>query len=774
MNKFFASLLCCSLTLPLLLQAETSQTQSPSQKKFTRKQLSQAANTPAKKPEEKKKTTEKTSGAPAKKTTSSPSKHSVISNSSRASVKRIPQKSKITKGSPVILAAADETEKKTSSLEETTSKHCEPGPNSFRFSMSHREGKGIGYPQGYTSLDMFFAFSATEKAHPFFDIRGHMSNDGKPAANIGFGIRYLPDMTNAVFGINAFFDFRQARHSTFEQLGLGLEILGTQWGLHLNGYMPIIRTDNVVEVSFYKFSGHSALIHLENEVALKGADASVSRSLVHRGFFDLDAYLGGYFFQGKKQLTAPGGYVKLTSSLSRFFSVELQGSYDTLYKMIFQGAAAINIPLGKRVKIGNPERSCYTETALTRNLTDPVSRFEMIVTHLQQDTEIGLDPRTDLPLSIVFVNNTAPLGGKGTAEEPYSTIFAAETNSAKGEMIYVYTGNGTSSGMDFSGITLKDRQWLQGSATSFDLLSTSGPVLIPAMTSQLPYISSLSYGVTLASDNIVNGFKITAFTANIYAPSSVINAQIMNNVLSDADTAGADIRFANAAGLINIESNKCDSILGTGIDITSTTTFSANIESNTFTNAGAANINMLLTGNSLSNIVIENNTLKNSTDGLQIILETNAISSIRIEANTFSTNGLGLFGTLNIFPRDQSTMTANIFTNTFSGPKSGIVTIASGTSNLTLGVLDNSIFSSASQGAVFTNDILSAATTTLGLVGNRSTSTVGYTFENLGIFDTFNVMSPNLELSGVEKINTGAIGTAGTITYIPFNPPTVE
>jgi|GEM_PF-2498936 len=772
MNKFFASLLCCSLTLPLLLQAETSQAQSPSQKKFTRKQLSQAANTPAKKPEEKKKTTEKTSAAPAKKTTSSPSKHSVISNSSGASVKRIPQKSKITKGTPVILAAADETEKKTTSSEETTSKHCEPGPNSFRFSMSHREGKGIGYPQGYTSLDMFFAFSATEKAHPFFDIRGHMSNDGKPAANIGFGIRYLPDMTNAVFGINAFFDFRQARHSTFEQLGLGLEILGTQWGLHLNGYMPIIKTDNIVEVSFYKFSGHSALIHLENEVALKGADASVSRSLVHRGFFDLDAYLGGYFFQGKKQLTAPGGYVKLTSSLSRFFSVELQGSYDTLYKMIFQGAAAINIPLGKRVKIGNPERSCYTETALSRNLTDPVSRFEMIVTHLHQDTEIGLDPRTGQPLSIVFVNNTAT-SGNGTAEDPYSTLLAAETNSSKGEMIYVYTGNGTSSGMDFFGITLKNRQWLQGSATSFDLLSTSGPVLIPALTTQLPYISSLDKGVTLASDNIVNGFKITAFGSNIYAPSSVVNAQITNNVLSDALTA--DIKFENAAGLINIESNKCNSILATyGIDIASTTIFSANIESNTFTNSGTANINMLLASNSMSNIVIENNILQNSTDGLEIILENNAISTTTIEGNTFSNQSAVLFGSLNIFPRDQSSVTANIFTNTFSGPTPGIYTVASGTSTLTLGVLNNFISSSASEGAVFVNDILSAATTTLALVGNTSTSTVGYAFENLGILDTFNVMSPNLQISGVEKINTGTIGIAGTITYIPYNPPTVE
>ena len=183
---------------------------------------------------------------------------------------------------------------------------------------------------------------------------------------------------------------------------------------------------------------------------------------------------------------------------------------------------------------------------------------------------------------------------------------------------------------------------------------------------------------------------------------------------------------------------------------------------------------MLLTSNSMSNIVIENNILQNSTDGLEIILENNAISTTTIEGNTFSNQSAVLFGSLNIFPRDQSSVTANIFTNTFSGPTPGIYTVASGTSTLTLGVLNNFISSSASEGAVFVNDILSAATTTLALVGNTSTSTVGYAFENLGLFDTFNVMSPNLQISGVEKINTGTIGIAGTITYIPYNPPTVE
>jgi hypothetical protein len=242
-----------------------------------------------------------------------------------------------------------------------------------------------------------------------------VTNDGNPAANVGLGLRYLPKKMNVVFGVNTFFDFRDARHSTFEQMGVGLEILGTQWKYNINGYFPMFKRDEIYKADFYKFSGNRVLVNLFHETAMPGGDTSIARSLIHRGFFDLDAYLGGYYFYGRQDLSAKGGYLKLRSNLSRFFTVEVQGSYDTLFKWIAQGAAAFNVPIGKRVRIEGKKRTCYERIALTRNITEPVSRFEMIVTHSNTEVTEGLDPRTSKPLYAVFVNNTMS-DGDGTAE----------------------------------------------------------------------------------------------------------------------------------------------------------------------------------------------------------------------------------------------------------------------------------------------------------------------------------------------------------------------
>ena len=204
---------------------------------------------------------------------------------------------------PVFLVAESESSPSNSLCSET----CTDPANALRISMSHTEGSGIGYDQGYTSLDAFINFSKFGNFYPFFDIRGHMSNDGHPSANGGFGVRYLPNSINAVFGINGFFDFRQARHSTFEQVGAGLEILGTQWKWTANGYLPIIQNTNITNVTFAEFSGHHALLYINRELALKGLESSLGRSLIHRGFYGLDLYLGGYIFEGHRGLRAKGG-----------------------------------------------------------------------------------------------------------------------------------------------------------------------------------------------------------------------------------------------------------------------------------------------------------------------------------------------------------------------------------------------------------------------------------------------------------------------------------
>ncbi|MBM3208257.1 MAG: hypothetical protein FJZ57_06625, partial [Chlamydiae bacterium] len=621
MNKVFASLICYSIMLPMLLPAEQSTKSLQTKKKYSRSEISQSAKSKNSNENER---SDNSSQLKNKNTNLVISKNTNENNKEKKSTRN---------SRPVLLVASDE-QISIDEMEQSLKAECEPGPNSFRFSMSHTEGKGIGYNHGYTSLDMFFTFGSIHNFRPFFDIRGHMSNDGNPSANVGFGVRYLPNSINAIFGANAFFDFRQARHSTFEQLGAGFEILGTQWKMNANCYFPIIKTTNVIDTSFYKFSGHNALIHIQREIAMKGADANLGRSLIQRGHYNLDAYIGGYYFEGHRGLKAPGGYFRLISNLSEFVSVGMQTSYDTLFKGILQGTAAINFPIGKRVKTGNKKRSCYTELALARELTQPVSRFEMIVTHLNQETSPALDPRTMQTLNIVFVNNQAAKSGDGTAEKPYKTIYAAQNNSKSGDMLYVYSGNRTTLGMN-KGLTLKDNQWLQSSALSFDAFSTVGPVVIPAQTSSYPHISGNQNAIKLANNNIVNGFILSAEYVGI-SGENIKSAEITNNKISSLSST--NIALFDVSGTITIESNTGKG--SGGVYISSDKGLTLNLISNSFTNTGTNNIEIAIKKTGNSTIDIKNNTLELALQGIKITASDDAEIDTYITGNTLSQNKL--------------------------------------------------------------------------------------------------------------------------------------
>ena len=82
-----------------------------------------------------------------------------------------------------------------------------------RISIRHIESKGIGYNQGYTTLEGFFVPipSLNTGWVPFLDLRGHLFNDGKPAANGGLGLRYVD---SRVWGGNIYYDYRKTQGIT--------------------------------------------------------------------------------------------------------------------------------------------------------------------------------------------------------------------------------------------------------------------------------------------------------------------------------------------------------------------------------------------------------------------------------------------------------------------------------------------------------------------------------------------------------------------------------
>jgi hypothetical protein len=70
-------------------------------------------------------------------------------------------------------------------------KPCKQDYQPIKITLRHIESNGIGYDQGYTTLEGFFHTSDPTQWVPFLDLRGHVFNNGKLAANVGLGLRHI-------------------------------------------------------------------------------------------------------------------------------------------------------------------------------------------------------------------------------------------------------------------------------------------------------------------------------------------------------------------------------------------------------------------------------------------------------------------------------------------------------------------------------------------------------------------------------------------------------
>lgn len=661
----------------------------------------------------------------------------------------------------------------TASTTKTTS-HSQKGkvatanPHSFRFSARHKEANGIGYNEGYTSLDGFFIFESITNWYPFFDVRAHLFNNGKPAANLGFGLRYLPDTIGAVFGVNGFLDFKATSHSSFEQAGVGLEILGSKWEMRINGYIPMFCRNNLYNESFYQFHKHSALFQASRELAFKGFDLSLGRSLIKAKHWDFATTLGGYQFFADYGMRATGGLLKFTSNISPYFTLETQGSYDNVFKGIMQIEAAFNIPLGKRIQTKTKGRRNSRDLALADRLAEKVNRFEMIVSDKYAQNYAGKDPRTGEQLNIIFVNNLES-GGNGTSEHPYGSLSAAEAHSSPGDMIYVYGGDGSPRQMT-NGITLKTNQWLQAGSSTFVLDTPFGLCEVPTQSRKRPSIRNLTGDtVVVTSGNIIKGFDIRSGNSNI------IGLDVHDLIIQDNRLLGNainDIWLLNNSGNIIITNNTSNADVGlrirTGEDIILV------LEKNTFTNA-LSNLDLGFTDTSNSQVVIrKENSFSDSVLGSIISTQVTSNAFIYVENNTFGATSSSAPACLVIASTANSTITAVIRNNDFTADTQSLALGATLLSTSNWYVIGNSgtYTGSVSPTYPFTFASDSTGIANLLLVGNFASNN-GYSLSN-GAFSTFTAESPTLSLTGLENINTGSFTTTGSITYVPFvnEPPT--
>jgi hypothetical protein len=589
--------------------------------------------------------------------------------------------------------------------DETMPIACDPAPHFYRAEIKHREHQGIGYKTGYTSLDLFVPYWDNGTSFLFVDGRGHIFDNGKWAANGGLGLRYLIDNWNMFFGINAYYDFRQAEHrGNFHQVGGGVEFLGKVWDVRGNLYWPVGSTTQLDKPGSLYFKGYNALLKRRAQYAMRGGNGEVGAYFISRKYFKGHLAAGGYYFTSSHiKKKAVGPTVRLTAEISPYFTLEGQYSYDPVFKNIVQGVIALNIPFGPRVNTNSTGTSCSGRFKLEQRVIEPVQRFEIIVEKDKKQTFYALSSLTGKPLNFIFVNNLAP-DADGSFERPYPTLLQAESNSKSGDAIYVHAGDGTSKGMD-EGITLKDNQMLLGSASPFTFSTKLGAKTMAPQSSISPTVTTGNSNIIeLANNNVINGLNIlqTIETASIQSPfHSLTSLTVTNNTFTAtgiAETMSYAIKLDSlvTSGTITISNNTINQFIS-GLRIATKGSYSLTVSSNTMNNNFLC-LDIFPTGPGAVALSVLNNTLQSFSGSsssfsyfdinssaftavVTAVVENNIINLIPTDANAFFFFGNGSLllknntinstsGALSVYIQSALTssyLTAVIRNNTLTG-----------------------------------------------------------------------------------------------------------
>lgn len=571
----------------------------------------------------------------------------------------------------------------------------------LQITVKHIEGKGIGYNEGYSTLEGFFTPTnhLSSNLSPFIEAKIHVFNNGLPAVNGGLGLRYLSSRT---WGLNAYYDFRKTHHRNYNQVSIGLESLGKIWDFRINGYLPIFgKISSPFGIKFGHFTDHSMILSEKKEFALKSIQAEIATHAIKIRHSPAYLAAGPYYLTGPKG-SAWGGRARLCFDFFSCFSAEGSASYDNIFKGIIQGQLSLNIPLG-------PIKKTFSKQERT-NLSyahQKVSRNEIIPVDKERFNAVAINPTTQEPYIFWFVNNTKH--GNGTFEHPFGMLAEAQSSANKNDVIYVFPGNGTDFNLD-TGFIMKKGQRLFGSGIN-QVVPTQQKhsilnVTIPAMTQNYPLITLTTNptdprgvinladycevsGIHITSSSMFLGDKFAAILggAATTAHSDIVGvkkASIHNNIIEGAYYQGA-VYLHNSKKSIYVADNTIQNLTALNgiacVNDISNIHLCTNISDNILTSSDGRGIFFQNTdGITVSNqdILIASNKISGSeTDGIFIINDGNTIGStvlkqnIQILDNTINTIGENGIFILNNQTVSVAFQSAKILYNTISNSDNG-------------------------------------------------------------------------------------------------------
>lgn len=245
-----------------------------------------------------------------------------------------------------------------------------------RIALRHIEGnQGFHYGTNYSTLEILFA-PDYRLGHTLamIDLRGHRFDNNTYAANVGLVARYIPKSFCELLGANVYYDFRQGKIGNFQQIGVGIEILGKRWDFRANGYIPISTKKRVRKCLFDDYTDGFFMMDRRTESISYGYNAEIGCLAVRTDTFLLYLAGGPYYITGRKcHEKTRGGEVRMRPQYKDYVALDLRLSHDPVFETVFQAQIIVSIPLYQIT--GQNKNHCGITD---RQIYQPVERFEVM------------------------------------------------------------------------------------------------------------------------------------------------------------------------------------------------------------------------------------------------------------------------------------------------------------------------------------------------------------------------------------------------------------
>jgi hypothetical protein len=421
------------------------------------------------------------------------------------------------------------------------------GPGWFYYGVNAAD-RGLGYNGSYMTVGGFVPYSEDDLGGLWAaDVRGHFSVNGGFFSNVGAVRKQF--IGGTLLGVGVYWDydgdmdqyptagvpgtdeFGQFGH-TYNQVGVSGEWLTDFGNLRSNGYIPVGPTANTLGAPGSSFTGNYILCQNGLDAALGGADLEVGAYIPGLTDWAGMVSVGGYALGNSRYEWTEGSdlgdavvpwfggvYTRLDMTFVQNWDFSLQANNDSYFD--WTGYARLTYRMGGSRRRNVPDQ-----------MEQPMMRNEHIV-RAHQTPLVATNPVTSAAWNVIHVDNTAEVGGDGTAEAPVRTVaFGQGLALSPYDVVFVHTGDSATTPYDSAVQFQADNQLLVGEGSSLQLntVACGYQMFFNGTGDTRPVLTSTSTAIELRNGALVDHLRIQSAPIAISADPTVTGTANVNDV----------------------------------------------------------------------------------------------------------------------------------------------------------------------------------------------------------------------------------------------------